>query len=239
MSDPKELWATCSLRLREQVSEPTWNTWLAPLVLLEVSGSKFILAAPNSMVRELVAGRFHGLIQQVLAEITDRPFPDIELVIQPALVGEHFPSDDVLPAHPQHQPRAEHPARPPSTVTSQAKAGHPSSSSVLVPSQDGRGEAVLKRYTFEAFVIGASNRFAHAAALAVAERPSKAYNPLFIYGSSGLGKTHLLRAIGHYVNENFPDAQGPLCVHRDLPERVHRRDTQEGPSRLQAPVPGL
>lgn len=71
--------------------------------------------------------------------------------------------------------------------------------------QEGKMSAFHPRYTFDSFVIGSGNRFAHAAALAVAETPAKAYNPLFIYGASGLGKTHLMHAIGHFIEENQPD----------------------------------
>ena len=75
-------------------------------------------------------------------------------------------------------------------------------------SPSSRATRLNPKYTFDTFVIGASNRFAHAAAVAVAEAPAKAYNPLFIYGDSGLGKTHLLHAIGHYARSLYPGTSG-------------------------------
>ena len=203
MSDLPELWATCAAILRAQVPEPTYNAWLAPLVLVEVSGSRGVVAAPNSMVREQVATRFQTLIEQALADATGLPSFEVELIVQAAGFRRGNPTGrSCTGAGACHRLGAvgvvgRCPFHPPPPLARRCWA--PGSSR-----NDRRPQTLLNpRYTFENFVIGASNRFAHAAAQRVAEEPAKAYNPLFIYGPSGLGKTHILHAIGHYVYQNF------------------------------------
>jgi chromosomal replication initiator protein len=212
MTDLAELWATCTASLRRQVPEPTWNAWLAPLVPLEATGDRLVLAAPNSMVRELVATRFQSLIAQVLSETTSVAAPEVELVVRDP--GPSAPSDlsggadneggaDVVARAPGHEANVPRAAGPPGTGTN-ASTSTPGPAAGPAGRNERRPQTMLNpRYTFEAFVIGASNRFAHAAAQRVAEEPAQAYNPLFIYGASGLGKTHILHAVGHYVYQNF------------------------------------
>ena len=81
MTDPEELWPTCRAILRKQVPEPTWNTWLAPLMLLEADESHFVVGAPNSMIFERVATRYQGMIEGALAEATSTNAVKLELVV--------------------------------------------------------------------------------------------------------------------------------------------------------------
>jgi len=207
MSDLAELWAGCSADLRGRVTEPTWNAWLAPLVLIEASGPTFVLAAPNSVVRELVLTRFEHLLQEVLSAATGILAPVVEIVVDAAAPGEPFDTAGPNPATPLAEAGSVN-TRPAGAGPAEARhtqAGTGRAQLTNTQRDDRRAQSSLNpRYTFEAFVIGASNRFAHAAAQRVAEEPAKAYNPLFIYGASGLGKTHILHAIGNYVYQNFP-----------------------------------
>jgi chromosomal replication initiator protein len=212
MTDVVDVWATCRANLRKQVPEPTWNAWLAPLDLLEMSGPKFVVGAPNSLILERVATRFKTMIEEALAEATCSAVVQVELILNHTPTGGALMTDEtVIPDKPFFLPRNDHagagqlrPAGPSTGRSSPPLLEEPAWTGLSARNERWPHTMLNPRYTFEAFVIGASNRFAHAAAQRVAEEPAKAYNPLFIYGASGLGKTHMLHAIGHYVHQNFP-----------------------------------
>ena len=201
MTDAGTLWKTCTDTLRVQVSDATWRTWFEGLEPLAIEEKTLLLAVPSSLVRERLEGRYLAMVEDALADAAGD-----HLSVQLCVKAPDAPPADTVDT-----------ARfSPDAVThitleqlSAASAGGPRVDAAS--SDEDRpfrpSETVLNpRYTFDAFVIGASNRFAHAAAQRVAETPASSYNPLFIHGDSGLGKTHLLHAIGHYVRENFPSS---------------------------------
>ena len=172
--------------MQAQLSEATWNTWFRDVRPVDLDGDRLRLAIPNGVVCERIRSSYSGLITAVLQEVT----------------GDDIGLDLVVETAARVDEPVEMPPRP--AVLERVPVGVGSGGGTSpAPTVDPPAPwtALNPRYTFEHFVIGASNRFAHAAALAVAETPARSYNPLFIYGPAGLGKTHLLHAIGNYVME--------------------------------------
>jgi chromosomal replication initiator protein len=198
--DAQQLWKECTEMLQSQVSDATWKTWFDAIHPVAVTGGTVVLAVPSSLVRDRLEGRYRPLISDALADIVGVEVP-LRLVVQ---ADEDGPVDDEGALGP-----AEDGARARQTIGASSDADDYAARSA--PRRGGRltgdsdtDQQLNSRYSFDLFVIGSSNRFAHAAAVAVAEMPGRSYNPLFVYGDAGLGKTHLLHAIGNYVRENFP-----------------------------------
>jgi len=190
---------------------PTQRVWLEDSRPLMLAESTAVIAVPNEFTRGQLEGRLRTRLEDALSDMLGQPIriavsvdPDLEAAprsVPPASVDAPAPP---LPV----QPPVEHvPTISPSSTHQQSDLStyHPGSAVSLT---SGIPDSPLNpRYTFDTFVIGSSNRFAHAAAVAVAEAPGKAYNPLLVYGDSGLGKTHLLHAIGHYVRSLYTGAK--------------------------------
>ena len=181
-----DLWAKVAAAVRAQLSEATWNTWFQGVHALDLSEDTLILGVPSSVTIERLRTSYLGLLTDAAQALTGVPL-DISLLVDTTPRREEPVSLDQLTPAPLASASVDETRRVPET---EPGAAWPTTS--LNP-----------RYTFDQFVIGASNRFAHAAAMSVAESPARSYNPLFIYGPAGLGKTHLLHAIGHHVRELF------------------------------------
>jgi chromosomal replication initiator protein len=169
----EDLWEEISGRLKEALSDGTYSKWFGDVHELSVDGDKLVLTMPSEFTRDWIEGHFLGLIGAAVRDTIGGERP-IELRV----AGETETPPEDRAASNDVLPMV------------QRLAGRPESGGFNA------------KYTFDSFVIGSSNRFAHAAALAVAEAPAQAYNPLFIYGSTGLGKTHLLQAVAQYVAEH-------------------------------------
>ncbi len=191
MSDHEQLWTAVAQLLRAQVSEAVWFSTFQDVVALASDSSMLRVSAPNAHARDRILSRYLPLVRDALEEIGAS---NLQFVIEVQL-ADNEPQPEWAPESSGRDP-AGHTGQGHTGAHSEAPTG--SSSSNMA---DTGG--MNPRYTFETFVKGASNQFALAAALRVAETPGRSYNPLFIYGSAGLGKTHLLHAIGHYVHNHY------------------------------------
>ena len=213
MSDAQRLWSTCAALLRAQVSDLVWHTAFEGVRATDFDGHTLTLGVPSSLAKERIEGRYLGLVQDALVEagaagarlrlqIDVAPPAELWSVQMPA----ERPAPGPLPVgradgHGQGMPGGG--ASGPGAGAAGSGAPGGTASGSASGSNGHTGTELNPRYTFENFVIGGSNRFAHAAAQSVAEMPARKYNPLFIYGDAGLGKTHLLQAIASYVNDNY------------------------------------
>ncbi|MFN8109025.1 MAG: chromosomal replication initiator protein DnaA [Thermoleophilia bacterium] len=169
------VWAEVCVRLRQTLNATTYEFAFDRARPLGITDHTLTLGVDTDFARNWIQQRYMPLVRDALFEVTGTDM-HVEIRVAPAEITPGDPADGALPEPP---PIKELPKR-----------------------SHGR---LQPRFTFEAFVTGPGNRFAHAAALAVAESPARAYNPLFIYGGVGLGKTHLLHAIGHFVDTNIPE----------------------------------
>jgi chromosomal replication initiator protein len=216
-------WIRILAALEKKANRQSFNQWLKPTVFSHISGRILVVRVPSAECQTAVY-RYANLIDEAL-EALDLDYDDVKFVTpaeDPTLVRQRddggYPPAPARPNQAQHtgDAAARTAARGPDKSASlpNAENGHPPAGSQNVrPANtvqqrfDWNGaEQLIPRYTFDAFVIGNGNQFARAAAQAVAEKPSKAYNPLFVYSGPGMGKTHLMHAIGHEMKRRQPQA---------------------------------
>lgn len=183
------VWQTCLSQLQEDLTATEFNLWIRPLQA-EVDDGKLYLYAPNRFVLDWVKNKYLSQISLLLSQVMNTDSPKISIKIGAPSKSQHAKQD--LSSQEQNKPK---PNSEPSWKTQR------STENIIYQS------GINPKYTFESFVEGKSNQLANAAAKQVAENPGKSYNPLFIYGSTGLGKTHLLHSVGNQILKNKKNAK--------------------------------
>ena len=188
-----DVWQQVLNSIEEKINQESFDTWFSPTSLLLHDGKHLEVAVPNQLFSNWLTDHYSGLIRETLQSIIPQQQPQVKFVVVPQKQESHWSTSN------RQGPRPK------------SRSGYSYEPPQLNP-----------RYTFSNFIIGASNQFAHAASLAVADQPSRTYNPFFIYGGVGLGKTHLLHAIGHRVLERTPTAKVVyVCAEEFMNELVN------------------
>lgn len=177
-NDIKSLWEKTLNIIKGEMSEVSFNTWIKSCEPLSISSNTIKISVPNSFTQDILEKRYKDLVVNSIEAACSKVY-NVDFIV----------ASDIQDIEEKEEKNSQNDDK----------------SSINV--NDEMSSTLNPKYTFDSFVIGNSNRFAHAASLAVAEAPAKAYNPLFIYGGVGLGKTHLMHAIGHYVLQNNASAK--------------------------------
>ncbi len=181
------LWEQVLTQIEKEIPGRTFETWIKPLVPLNMDEKSFELGASKNFVKEWIEDHFSGKISAILNEVAGQSF-----VL--AITNMEDGKNDDIPEKNLEKSNEFLSLREEQSIIKSA----------LPLNKDDISASINKKYTFDNFVIGNSNRFACAASRAVAEAPARAYNPLFLYGGVGLGKTHLMYAIGNEIKANNP-----------------------------------
>ena len=198
----ENFWAYCLLKFEKELSAQQYNTWIKPL-RARVNGETVQIIAPNKFVMQWVKSKFFSRIEHIATELSSNAI--VELIVE-----------NSEPAAPASAPQSEKPKAAPEAVaeavaaTVQSKVTDKKPVSARAPAKHLKPEknsGLNDSFLFDNYVTGRANQLARAAAIQVAGNPGQAYNPLFIYGGVGLGKTHLLQAIGNELKKIKPEAK--------------------------------
>lgn len=185
LQQPKQVWEAALGHLQMQVTRPSYETWLKGTVGVAQRDGEFIVGTPNAFVAEMLEQRMYSLISQAMERVT-KDHIDVRFQVLPQSASANGPGFSPVLAQTDREDFLQQQPAPQNGSGYSAPSNH-------------RQVYLNPNYTFDTFIVGKSNELAHAAAMAVSEKPGVVYNPLVIYSDVGLGKTHLLHAIGHRV----------------------------------------
>ena len=174
--DEKDIWTSVLSKIKEEINSLSFQTWFEETELYRLEKNVAKIIVPFAIHKTHIINNYRDIIVEGLYEVTNTNY-ELELLLRDEIIEDTEPKVN----------------------TTSENSSNITNNSIEMPYIKSN---LNSKYTFENFIVGNSNKFAHAAALAVAENPGKMYNPLFIYGNSGLGKTHLMHAIGNYISKN-------------------------------------